>query len=224
MAILGERAFGAGRGIDDLLYITISTGLGGAVISGGRLYTGPDDTGIEIGHTPITLDGPRCACGGIGHLEAHASGVALARTGGEAAASGASPWLAAWLAAHPKGRVSAKEVSEAATAGDRVAQGLIDHALLAISRAVSGFVNVFNPSRIFIGGSFAEAHWKALHSRIQGEIGDNSFKVPGRRVSVHPAELGGDVSLAGCHPMVVERIGNPEWERAVAVKSKGDTR
>lgn len=224
VAILGERAFGAGRGIDDLLYITISTGLGGAVISGGRLYTGPDDTGIEIGHTPITLDGPRCACGGIGHLEAHASGVALARTGGEAAASGASPWLAAWLAAHPKGRVSAKEVSEAATAGDRVAQGLIDHALLAISRAVSGFVNVFNPSRIIIGGSFAEAHWKVLHSRIEGEISDNSFKVPGRRVSVHPAELGGDVSLAGCHPMVVERIGNPEWERAVAVKSKGDTR
>jgi glucokinase len=224
VAILGERAFGAGRGIDDLLYITISTGLGGAVISDGRLYTGPDDTGIEIGHAPITLDGPRCSCGGIGHLEAHASGVALALTGGEAAASGASPWLAAWLAAHPKGQVSAKEVTEGAAAGDRVAQGLIDHALLAISRAVAGFVNVFNPTRIIIGGSFAEAHWEGLHSRIQGEIGDNSFKVPGRRVSVHPAELGGDVSLAGCHPMVVGRIGNPEWERVVAVKSKGDTR
>jgi glucokinase len=224
VAILGERAFGAGRGIDDLLYITISTGLGGAVISDGRLYTGPDDTGIEIGHAPITLDGPRCSCGGIGHLEAHASGVALARTGGEAAASGASPWLAAWLAAHPKGQVSAKEVTEGAAAGDRVAQGLIDHALLAISRAVAGFVNVFNPTRIIIGGSFAEAHWEGLHSRIQGEIGDNSFEVPGRRVSVHPAELGGDVSLAGCHPMVVGRIGNPEWERVVAVKSKGDTR
>jgi glucokinase len=224
VAILGERAFGAGRGIDDLLYITISTGLGGAVISDGRLYTGPDDTGIEIGHAPITLDGPRCSCGGIGHLEAHASGVALARTGGEAAASGASPWLAAWLAAHPKGQVSAKEVTEGAAAGDRVAQGLIDHALLAISRAVAGYVNVFNPTRIIIGGSFAEAHWEGLHSRIQGEIGDNSFKVPGRRVSVHPAELGGDVSLAGCHPMVVGRIGNPEWERVVAVKSKGDTR
>lgn len=224
VAILGERAFGAGRGIDDLLYITISTGLGGAVISGGRLYTGPDDTGIEIGHAPITLDGPRCTCGGIGHLEAHASGVALARTGDEAAASGASPWLAAWRAAHPKEPISAKQVSEAAAAGDRAAQGLIDHALLAISRAVAGFVNVFNPSRIIIGGSFAEAHWGVLHSRIQGEIGNNSFKVPGRRVSVHPAELGGDVSLAGCHPMVVERIGNPEWERAVTVRSKGDTR
>jgi len=224
VAILGERAFGAGRGIDDLLYITISTGLGGAVISGGQLYTGPDDTGIEIGHAPITLDGPRCTCGGVGHLEAHASGVALARTGGEAAASGASPWLAAWLAANPRGQISAREVSAAAVSGDRVAQGLIDHALLAISRAAAGFVNVFNPTRIIIGGSFAEAHWEVLHSRIQGEIGDNSFKVPGRRVSVHPAELGGDVSLAGCHPMVVDRIGDPEWERAVAVKSKGDTR
>lgn len=224
VAILGERAFGAGRGVDDLLYITISTGLGGAVISSGRLYTGPDDTGIEIGHAPITLDGPRCTCGGIGHLEAHVSGVALARTGAAAAASGASPWLAAWLAAHPGGSISAKQVSEAAAAGDRVAQGLIDHALLAIGRAVAGFVNVFNPSRIIVGGSFAEAHWEALNSRIQGEIGDNSFKVPGRRASVHPAELGGDVSLAGCHPMVIGRIGNPEWESAVAARSKGETR
>lgn len=224
VAILGERAFGAGRDIDDLLYITFSTGLGGAVISGGRLYTGPDDTGIELGHAPITLDGPRCTCGGVGHLEAHASGVALARVGAEAAASGASPWLAAWQAAHPRERISAREVSEAAAAGDRAAQGLVDHALLALGRAVAGFVNLFNPSRIIIGGSLAEAHWEALHSRIQGEIGDNSFTAPGRRVSVHPAELGGDVSLAGCHPMVVERIGNPEWERAVAVKSKGDTR
>ena len=63
---------------------------------------------------------------------------------------------------------------------------------------------------------FAEAHWDRLAKRISHEIGENTFKVPGRRVSITPAQLGGDVSLAGCHPVVVGRLGNPAWERAVA--------
>lgn len=221
VAILGERAFGAGAGIDDLLYITISTGLGAALITSGRLVSGPDDTALEVGHAPITLDGPRCTCGGIGHLEAHASGVALARVGTEAAASGASPWLAGWMAAHPGEQVTAKVVSEAATAGDAAAAGLIDHALLAIARAVAGFVNVFNPVRIIIGGSFAEAHWTRLSTKMAKEIEGQSFKVPARRVSIHAAELGADVSLAGCHPVVTSRLGDPEWEAAVVARKRG---
>ena len=221
VAILGEQAFGAGRGIDDLLYLTISTGLGAALISGGRLVTGPDDTALEVGHAPLTLDGPRCTCGGIGHLEAHASGVALARVGAEAATSGASPWLAGWVAAHPGEQVTGKVVAEAAAAGDAAAAGLIDHLLLAISRAVAGFVNVFNPTRIIIGGSIAEGHWSRLGPKIAAEIEGQSFKVPSRRVSVHLAELGADVSLVGCHPVVTSRLGDPSWASAVAARKRG---
>jgi glucokinase len=217
VAILGERAFGAGSGIDDLMYLTISTGFGAAALSGGHLLTGPDDTALELGHVPISLDGPRCSCGGTGHLEAHASGWALAAAGATAAMSGASPWLANWGSTHSGEAISAKTVAEAAAAGDTTADEILERAILAVGRAVAGYVNTFNPVRIIIGGSLAEAHWDRLAKRIGHEIGENAFSVPGRRVSVVPAALGGDVSLAGCHPVVVGRLGNPAWERAVAV-------
>ena len=217
VAILGERAFGAGSGIDDLMYLTISTGFGAAALSGGHLLTGPDDTALELGHVPISLDGPRCSCGSTGHLEAHASGWALAAAGATAAMSGASPWLANWGSTHSGEAISAKTVAEAAAAGDATADEILERAFLAVGRAVAGYVNTFNPVRIIIGGSLAEAHWDRLAKRISHEIGENAFSVPGRRVSVVPAALGGDVSLAGCHPVVVGRLGNPAWERAVAV-------
>lgn len=219
VAILGECAFGAGVGIEDLMYLTISTGIGAAAISGGHLLTGPDDTALELGHAPISLDGPRCTCGGVGHLEAHAAGWAIAAAGTAAAASGESAWLAAWQRSHPQVEVSAKLVAEAAAAGDAVADAILEHAIMAISRAVAGYVNSFNPARIIIGGSLAQAHWPRLSARVSREISENAFSVPGRRVGVVPAALGGDVSLAGCHPVVVSRLGNPAWGRAVAVNS-----
>ena len=215
VAILGECAFGAGIGIDDLMYLTISTGIGAAALSGGHLLTGPDDTALELGHAPISLDGPRCTCGGSGHLEAHAAGWAIAAAGAASAASGESPWLAAWQGAHPQEEVSAKLVAEAAAAGDAVADAILEHAIMAIGRAVAGYVNSFNPVRIIIGGSLAQAHWPRLATRISREISENAFSVPGRRVSVVPAALGGDVSLAGCHPVVTGRLGNAAWDRAV---------
>ena len=101
--------------------------------------------------------------------------------------------------------------------GRQSLKAIIERAILAVGRAVAGYVNTFNPVRIIIGGSLAEAHWDRLAKRISHEIGENAFSVPGRRVSVVPAALGGDVSLAGCHPVVVGRLGNPAWERAVAV-------
>ena len=224
VAILGERAFGAGRGIDDLLYLTISTGLGGAVISGGHLIAGPDDTAIEVGHAPISLDGPRCSCGGSGHLEAFVSGWALAAAGREAAENGSSPYLAAWCGEHPGVALSAREVSDAAAAGDAAAAAILERADLAAGRAIAGMVNIFNPERIIVGGSYAEARWEAISARIAREVAEHAFRVPGSRVQVCLAELGGDVSLAGCHPVVVSRLGNPDWERAVAANRRGGSR
>ena len=76
--ILGERDFGAGEGSGDLVYLTISTGIGGAVISGGQPIVGPDGVAGELGHLTVDMDGPICGCGGIGHLEAVASGTGIA--------------------------------------------------------------------------------------------------------------------------------------------------
>ncbi len=94
--ILAERDFGAGEGSGDLVYLTISTGIGGAVISGGQPIVGPDGVAGELGHMTVDMDGPVCGCGGIGHLEAVASGTGIAnaaRAALEAGADGAS-WRA----------------------------------------------------------------------------------------------------------------------------------
>ena len=93
VAALGERAFGAGRGVDDFIYLTVSTGVGGGIIAAGRPFHGPDGFAGELGHVVIELDGPICGCGGRGHLEAVASGVALARDARTEVASRRSPYL-----------------------------------------------------------------------------------------------------------------------------------
>ena len=95
VAALGESTFGAGRDCDDFIYLTVSTGIGGGIVSGGRLLHGPDGLAGELGHVPVMLDGPRCGCGGIGHLEAVASGTALARDARAAVDGGDRGTLAA---------------------------------------------------------------------------------------------------------------------------------
>ena len=159
--------------------------------------------------------------GTVSNAQFSADGTKLAAAGGTAAKSGESPALARWLAANPGETISAREVSEAAAAGDGAAQAILARADLAIGRAVAGMVNIFNPERIIIGGSYAEARWEEISARILREIAEHAFKVPGSRVRIYPAELGGDVSLAGCHPVVVGRLGSPEWERAVAASRNG---
>ncbi|HXG41060.1 MAG TPA: ROK family protein, partial [Candidatus Limnocylindrales bacterium] len=81
VAALAEQAYGAGRGIDDFIYLTVSTGVGGAVVTDGRLLLGPDGVAGELGHLVVDFgpDAAPCGCGGFGHVEAYASGRALAR-------------------------------------------------------------------------------------------------------------------------------------------------
>ena len=93
VAALGEAAYGAGRGQYDFIYVTVSTGVGGSIVTDGRLFHGPDGMAGELGHVPVELDGPICGCGGRGHLEAVASGTALARDAREAVMAGTSPFL-----------------------------------------------------------------------------------------------------------------------------------
>jgi len=94
IAALGEGAFGAARGSTEYLYVTVSSGVGGAIVTEGRLLMGPDGTAGELGHFPVDFHGPPCGCGGVGHLEAFASGVAIAREARRAIESGRSPELA----------------------------------------------------------------------------------------------------------------------------------
>jgi glucokinase len=207
IAALGEHAFGAARGVDDFVYITVSTGVGGAIVTNGRLLHGPDGLAGELGHVPVSMDGPRCGCGGIGHVEAYASGTALAREARALVASGGSPFLAD--RARRTGGVnslSARDVAEGSLAGDKACVALMERARRAVATACVGYVNAFNPHRIVIGGSIAEAEGDRMLGPVRDAIARESFEAMASKVRVVPAALGGDVSLAGAYPLVTGRL------------------
>jgi glucokinase len=203
VAALAEWTFGAARGSSDFLYVTVSTGIGGAVVSDGRLIRGPDGTAGELGHVTVELAGPQCGCGGVGHLEAVSSGRALARDARAAASSGASPFLAALP--RPDGP-SARDVADGEAAGDPAAAALMDHARLGFARAAVAWVDLFNPERIVVGGSIAEHQGDRLLGPARDAIAREAFPTPARRVRLVQPELGADVSLAGAQPLVSGRF------------------
>jgi glucokinase len=207
VAALGEHAFGAARDCDDFIYLTVSTGVGGAIMTGGRLLHGPDGFAGELGHVPVGLDGPRCGCGGIGHVEAYAAGVSLAREAKVLLAADASPFLADRARELDPGEdLSAKDVGDGSLAGDPACVRLMERARRAVAAGCVGYVNAFNPHRIVIGGSIAEAEGDRLLGAVRDAIASEAFEVLARRVRVVPAALRGDVSLAGAQPLVMARL------------------
>jgi glucokinase len=207
VAALGEQAFGAAKGFDDFIYLTVSTGVGGAIVAGGEILHGPDGFAGELGHVVVEMDGPRCGCGGIGHVEAIAAGVSLAREARALVEADRSPYLAEQARAlGGPDELSAKEVAEGALAGDAACLALMARARRALAAACIGYVNAFNPHRIVIGGAIAEAEGERLLEPIRDAIASEAFKVVGSKVSVVPAALGGDVSLAGAQPLVMRAL------------------
>lgn len=207
VAALGEHAFGAAQGEDDFIYLTVSTGVGGAIVSGGELFHGPDGLAGELGHVPVTLDGPRCGCGGIGHVESYASGAGLAKLARAVVESDGSPFLAERAGANGAESLSAIDVAAGEKAGDPACVGLMTQARRAVAVACVGYVNAFNPHRIVIGGAIAEAEGERLLGQVRETIRTEAFKAVARHVTVVSAGLGGDVSLAGAHPLVMSRLG-----------------
>jgi glucokinase len=206
VAALGERAFGAAQGEDDFIYLTVSTGVGGAIVTGGELLHGPDGLAGELGHVPVSFDGPRCGCGGIGHVEAYASGAGLAKLARAVVEAGESPFLEQRAREIGVEELSAVDVSAGEHAGDPACVDLMTRARRAVAVGCVGYVNAFNPHRIVIGGSIAEAEGELLLGQVRAAIRDEAFKVFAGLVTVVAPALGGDVSLAGAQPLVMSRL------------------
>lgn len=213
VAALGEGVFGAGRGVNDFLYLTVSTGVGGSIVTDGRLFHGPDGMAGELGHVVVDMDGPRCGCGGTGHLEAIASGTALARAARAAVEAGSSTHLTARAAEVGVDELSARDVAEGEDAGDPACAGLMERARRALAAACVGYVHAFNPHRIIIGGAIAAAQGERMLGPVRAAITTQAFRRLAERVEVVAPELGPDVSLAGAHPLVAARLGDPAWSR-----------
>jgi glucokinase len=210
VAVMAEWRYGAARGTRDAIYITVSTGVGGGVIIDGRPLLGADGTAGEVGHVTVEIDGPQCGCGGFGHVEAIASGTALARDA-RAMLSRMTDSPLARLAASGE-EVDAALVARAAEQGDADAQALLDRAFTAIGVLCGSLVNLLDPQVIVIGGSIAEHHPR-LFEVARRELERRAIPMLVGGVRIEPAALGGDVSLIGALPIVNDRIGDPAYQR-----------
>ena len=200
VAALGEGAFGAARGTADYLYLTVSTGIGGAVVSAGRLLHGPDGSAGELGHLVVDLDGPLCGCGAPGHLEAIASGSGIARAARTAIDADEAPGLAARFGDSAFG---AREVVAAADAGDPTARRIVDVAIGAFAAACVSLVDVFNPSLVVVGGSLGLGLGDRLLDPARAAVARLAFRRPAARARFVASALGDDVGLVGARVLVV---------------------
>lgn len=151
LAALGEWRYGAGQGHHNLLYMTISTGIGGGVICDDRLLLGAHGLAAELGHVTVLPDGPMCSCGHRGHLESVASGTAIGRYVSEQLAQGVPSSLAE--SRNPTGR----DISMAAEQGDPLAKAALGRAGTFIGCALSDYLHIFNPSIIILGGGVSRS-------------------------------------------------------------------
>lgn len=191
LATLGEWRYGAGQGHQHMLYLTISTGIGGGAICDGHLLTGKDGLGAEFGHVPLTPDGPICSCGHPGHLEAYASGTAIAAYVRQQLAQGVPSTL------HNAGQVDAVRIAQAARQGDALSLQALQRAGFWLGVALSGFVHVFNPGIIVLGGGVSQSG-DLLFGPMRETLSDYIFRNDYlENLVIAPATLGDDAGLLG---------------------------
>src|SRR5215217_7507331 len=160
-AAWGEFRFGAGRGANHLVFVGLGTGIGGGIVIHGQLLRGAQGAGGELGHVTIQAAGPRCACGNRGCLEALASGSAIGRRARQVASEKPASALGR-LAAQRK--VLGEDVTRLAREGDEAALSVLEEAGRWLGIGLAGFVNVFNPGVVALGGGAMQAGELILES------------------------------------------------------------
>ena len=149
-AAYGEYVAGAAKGAENAVCITLGTGVGGGIIIDGKIYSGSNFAGAEIGHTVIEVDGAKCSCGRKGCFEAYSSATGLIRMTKEAIAE--NPECIMAKMADEKGKVTARTSFDAMRAGDPVAKALVDKYIKYLAAGITNTINIFQPDILCIGG------------------------------------------------------------------------
>jgi len=192
-AAAGEHRFGAGRGTSNMVYLTVSTGVGGGVILDGRVFRGRTGNGGELGHVTVDWRGRPCkGCGRRGCLEAYASGTSIAERAREAGLD----------------VETASDVAAAARSGDVVAKRVWDETCEALASGVTSLANVFEPERVVIGGGVSREGEQLLGPVRQRVLAEVIGPVT-RSLEIVSAELGDTVGVVGAAAVAYERITRP---------------
>lgn len=201
---LGELRSGLGKGLTDLVFLKIGSGIGAGVVAGGRLQRGGQGAAGEVGHfTVVEDDSLLCWCGNAGCLVQYAGGAALGRAGADAAADGRSRYLAERRAAGHV--IDARDVSAGARAGDEVCIGLITRAGYLIGKAAGYLVNALNPTLIVIGGGVA-ATGDILLAAVRRTLYQRAMPLATRDLKVALSTISDTAGLTGAAFMVIDEI------------------
>ncbi len=205
VAALAEHRAGAARGADDVVMLTVGTGIGGGLVLGGELYRGSLGAGAELGHTVIDMDGPRCQgnCPNRGCVEALASGTALEREalrmGNEQPRSGLGRALAAGRA------LTGPLVTELAHDGDPAAIEVIALIGSRLGVAIASFVNIFNPQFVVIGGGVIAAG-ELLLEPARAEVAARALPPSRDHVRIVAARFGVEAGMVGAAAMAFDQM------------------
>lgn len=194
-AALGEYGYGAGRGYRNIVYVTVSTGIGGGIILNGEIFHGISAGAGELGHTIVQPGGVRCNCGSIGCLETICAGVHIARRARERLAAG-EPSLMNGLAAEA-GEVSAKTVVDALRQNDKLAVELWDETCRFLAIGVANIISLLAPEAVIIGGGIATAAGDLLFVPLRQMVPNYVSMIPKDKINILPADLGGESGVAG---------------------------
>jgi len=188
-AAAGEHAWGAGAGTRNMVYLTISTGVGGGVVIGGRLYRGSTGNGGELGHVTVDWRGRACrGCGRRGCLEAYVSGTSIAERAREAGL----------------GVVTATDVAAAAGSGDPVATAVWDETVEALACGLTSIVNLFEPELVVLGGGVSRAGDRLL-APVRTAVRADAMRPAGETVRIVTSAFGDRVGVAGAAAIVYAR-------------------
>ena len=194
-AALGEHQFGAGRRVDNLILLTLGTGIGGGIIINGELYLGPSGAAGEIGHMSIDVNGQEDKCGNIGCLELIASGTAVAKEAIRRVKQGEKSSLADIVSGNIE-NITTEMVATAAKNGDSLAIEVISRMANYLGIGLVNLVNIFNPEMIVIGGGMANMG-DILFEPVRRIVKERAFQLAVGLVQIVQAELGNNAGMIG---------------------------
>ena len=200
-AAWGERAFGAARGLDHVVVLTIGTGIGGGFVIGGRLLRGSTGAGTEFGHTVVDPRGPECPCGLRGCIEQFASGGAIARAARRAAQENPKSTMATFAGSVEA--ITAMHVSQAAREYDEVALDVMHEAGRWLGIGLSNIANLFDPQTIVLGGGVIKAGESFL-GVARDTLAAMSAAQRRRPMRLDVTTLGSDAGIVGAAALAID--------------------
>lgn len=195
-ATIGEYMFGAGKDSENMIFVTVSTGVGGGAVLNGKVYRGNTSNALEIGHMTLLENGPRCGCGNNGCLEALSSGTAIARLAKEAIASGVETTLKQY------DNVTSYEVFKEAETGDKTSKEVLDKALTFLGIGIANIITSFDPEIVVIGGGVSKAG-DIVFSKVKEVVKQRCFPTLSENTKIVPAKLGTDAGVIGAVALAI---------------------